>query len=436
MNILWIVLDSLRADRLGCSGSARPTTPHLDRFARGAVRLDQLLSPHIPTHPAHTTFFTGQDVFTHQIVAQGGYQEPDPWLPLLPVLLGEAGWFTGAVDNIGRWMEPAFERYVHYPRWNHDGSLPWRNGEEVTARALELLEAARTSGRPWFLFLHYWDPHTPYLPPPPFDRMFYTGDERDPRHTSMEPVWRSPWFANYFREWLDGVRDLEYVKAQYDAAVAYCDLCVAHVLHWLEEHDLLDETAVLIHADHGEELDDHGMWFDHHGLYETNVHVPGLIRLPGAARGGTVFTPPVAVWDLAPTMLQAVELSHLAEGMRGRSLLPLLDGSSGTAETLYLTECTWLRKRAWRTPRWKLIQALETDIYGTAELELYDLAADPGERHNLAEDRPEVVAELRAALEEHVRSRLEETGRPDPLVAQADALRIWQPRFIAGRSAA
>ncbi len=437
MNVVWIIVDCLRRDRLGAAGYSRLTTPHLDRLATRAVRFDQCISPHIPTQPAHTTFFSGRDVFAHQIVAQGGRQELDPAIRLLPELLRERGFFTAAVDNIGRWIEPAFELYDEYPRWDHDGTKPWRNGEQVTARGIRLLNECRRQERPFFLFLHYWDPHTPYLPPPPFDRMFYGGNERDPAHQSMEPVWQSPWFANYFREWMDGVRDLEYVRAQYDAEVAYTDLCISHVLNRLAELEMADETLLIVGADHGEELDDHGCWFDHHGLYDTNVRVPLLMRLPGRLPAGHVVSAMTSLLDVAPTILELLGLPEIAarEGLNGRSLLPLLgENSPATSDAgIYLTECTWMRKRGWRTPRWKLIRALEADIYEKPPVELYDLESDPGEQTNRADDRPEVVAELTAAMDGWIARRLRETGHPDPLVAQADALRIWQPRFIAGK---
>jgi arylsulfatase A-like enzyme len=433
MNVLWIVIDCLRPDHLGCYGYRRNTSPHIDRFARDCVRFDQLISPHIPTQPAHTTLFSGRDVFSHQIVAQGGTRELDPSIRLLPDLLREQGYFTGAVDNIGRWIEPAFDCYEAYPRWNHDGTLPWRNGEEVTARGLELLNQASRQ-RPFFLFLHYWDPHTPYLPPPPFDRMFYTGDEKDPANRSMERVSASPWFANYFSEWLPGVTDIEFVKAQYDAGIAYSDACLAHVFNRLEELGLGDDTLVLLGADHGEELDDHGMWFDHHGLYDTNVRVPLLVRYPGRRYAGSTLPSLVTLTDLAPTVLDALGHTALTEGMEGVSLDPLLAGETNRArESVYLTECTWMRKRGWRTPDWKLIEALEPDIYGMPPVELYDLRSDPGERQNLAEQRADVVRRLREARDAHVARRVAETGGPDPLVAQLDALRTWQPRFIAGK---
>jgi arylsulfatase A-like enzyme len=448
---VWIVVDCLRADHLGCYGYARPTSPNLDRFARDCVRFEQCISPHIPTHPAHTTFFSGRDVFAHQIVAQGAPREPAPDVRLLPDLLRDHGYFTGAVDNIGRWIAPAFEQYDVYPRWDHDGSRPWRSGEQVAERALRLLDAAHDAqaashgGRPFFVFLHFWDPHTPYLPPPPHSRRFYAGDERDPAARSMNAVWRSPWFANYFREWLDGVTDIEFVKAQYDASIAYADACLAQVFARLDALGHHDDTLVVLCADHGEELDEHGCWFDHHGLYDTNVRIPLLLRLPGRRGAGQVIPDLVTGLDLAPTILDALGLEEVAHrhGMAGRSLLPLLAARPGDAPgaaqddrpAVYLTECTWMRKRGWRTPRWKLIRALEPDIYGFPAVELYDLRHDPAERRNVANAYPEVTGALSDAMDAWVARRVAQTGLPDPIVEQAGALRTWQPRFIAGRTA-
>src|SRR5437588_6006408 len=121
MNVVWIVVDCLRWDRLGGSRYPRLTTPHLNRLAPQGVRFDQCISPHIPTQPAHTTFFSGKDVFSHQIVAQGGRKELDPSVRLLPDLLREQGYFTAAVDNIGRWIQPAFDYYDEDLRLDQDG---------------------------------------------------------------------------------------------------------------------------------------------------------------------------------------------------------------------------------------------------------------------------------------------------------------------------
>jgi len=438
MNVLWIVMDALRRDRLGCYGYQRNTSPNLDRFAAEAVVFDQMVSPHIPTHPAHTTLFSGRDVFDHGVVAQGGKQEPPDDLRLLPAVLREHGYYTAAVDNIGRWIKPAFERYEEYPRWSHDGSLPWRNGEEVTARADEILTEAAERKQPYFLFLHYWDPHSPYLPPPPYDRMFYSGNEKDRGNRSMDPVWRSEWFATYFREWLDGVTDIEFVKSQYDASIAYSDACVGKVFERAAELGLWEDTLVIVQGDHGEELDEHGCWFDHHGLYDTNVLVPFLFRPAGGVSGGRRVPSQTSFLDVVPTVLESLEFPALLGDLPGAPLQPRFsdraeDGEREVVPGVYLTECTWMRKRGWRTGEWKLIEALEPDIYNKPSVELFHLPSDPGEQVNLADQRPDVVTQLRAERDRYVADRLAATGAADPLEAQARSLRIHHPRFIAGR---
>jgi arylsulfatase A-like enzyme len=206
----------------------------------------------------------------------------------------------------------------------------------------------------------------------------------------------------------------------------------------LSAFDVERDTLVIVTADHGEELDDHGCWFDHHGLYDTNVRVPLLLRFPDGRGAGRGYPSLVGVLDLAPTVLDTLGLGELAleHGMPGRSLLPVADGGPiPPLDAVYLTECTWMRKRGWRTPEWKLIRALEPDIYGKPPVELYELRADSAEQRNVADARPEVAASLTADMDAWIARRLAETGLPDPIVDQADALRIWQPRFIAGRRA-
>ena len=203
----------------------------------------------------------------------------------------------------------------------------------------------------------------------------------------MDGVWRSAWFANYFAEWMPGVTDIRYVTAQYDASVAYADACLAHLFQRLTELGHWEDTLVLLCADHGEELDEHGCWFDHHGLYETNVRVPLLLRFPDGRGAGRTLPQLVSALDVAPTLLGALGHPELAGAcaMPGRDLAPLLAGQGAERavpplEAVYLTECTWMRKRGWRTPEWKLIRALEPDIYGLPPIELFHLPSDPGEQ--------------------------------------------------------
>ncbi|MBI3971079.1 MAG: sulfatase-like hydrolase/transferase, partial [Chloroflexi bacterium] len=268
-------------------------------------------------------------------------------------------------------------------------------------------------------------------PPAPFSRMFYAGDEKDPNNRSMDPVFAFESFALYFQQWMGGVTDIRFPCAQYDAEIAYGDTALAHVFNRLDELGLSDSTLVIVTSDHGEELDEHGCWFDHHGLYETNVHVPLLMRLPGTIPAGRRLSGFATLMDIAPTILEATGAGRLAEAerMEGQSLWPLVTGGTGETrrrvarDELYFTECTWMRKRAWRTPEWKLIQALEPDFHNMPPLELYNMIGDPEETNNVADARPDVVQDLLERMERHAATRLAQTALPDPLQTQSITLR-------------
>jgi arylsulfatase A-like enzyme len=422
-NIILVSLDTTRADRLSCYGHFRRTSPHLDRLAEEGVLFTDFFSPHIPTFPGHTTMMTGKDIYAHQVTSQSHTPEPSEGVKMLAELLQEQGYFTAAADNLGRWFLRGFDLYEGY-RWDTSGK-EWKRAEAVTQASLKVLEAAAAQEKPFFLFLHFWDPHTPYLPPAPFHRMFYEGDEKDPANHSMDPVWEFENFKHYFAEWMPGVTDIEFPKAQYDACIAYMDTCFAHLLSRLDELGLTTDTLLAVTADHGEELDEHAHWFDHHGLYDTNLHIPLLLRCPGQLPAGLRVGGLTNMLDLTPTLLDFLDLGPIAarEGMLGKSLLPLIHSPAstarGTTDTLHITENTWMKKRGLRTHEWKLIIPLETpDLHGNSDIELYHLTDDPSELNNVATERPEVVAMLRRLMDDRIAQRLTATGLPDPLPIQ------------------
>lgn len=446
-NIILISLDTLRAASMSCYGHSNVTTPHLDALAEKSTLFESCISPHIPTHPAHTTMFTGKDVLTHQIITQGGSLELETNVKTVAELLNEAGYFTVAADNLGRWFQRGFsdEHYRGY-QWEtrYRGA---RKAEAVNQTAMQLLDIAQAQDKPWFAFLHYWDAHTPYLPPMPFERMFYSGDECEPSNRSMDAVYACEPFTDYFRQWmytpdpadadnlapnLDKARlwtDRRYVNAQYDASIAYMDACLAQLFRYLQDAELLEETLLVITADHGEELDEHELWYDHHGLYQTNCHVPLIVHCPDLIAGGQRLDGLVSLKDIAPTLLDYARQSTLAERekMEGASLRTVMESGShdGTADAIYLTECGWMKKRGWQTKQWKLI--IETGgtpaVYNTPEIELYDLEDDPDEVYNLAEEADDVVARLRGDMDAFLQRRLAETGLPDPTLEQDITMR-------------
>lgn len=426
MNVILLSIDTLRADHLSNYGYQRLTSPHLDRIAREGTVLTEFYSPHIPTHPSFTTLHTGRDAVSHQVVGHAGKVEPSENIRFLAEILSEQGYNTAAVDNLGKWFTRGFGQVETY-RWPVDKTQPWRKAEVVNERAIETLDGLAAGDAPFFLFLHYWDPHTPYLPPPPFDRMFYSGDERTPAARSMEPVFAFAPFAEYFQAWMPSVTDIQFPIAQYDAEIAYLDSVLARLFTRIDELGLTENTLLVINADHGEILDEHVGYFDHHGLYEGNVHVPLILRRPGTIPSGQRLGGFIRQQDVAPTILDALGLGALAGAnqMDGTSFyLQVLEGlHAGTCDELYLTENTWMRKRAVRTRRWKLIVALEPDFHDLPPVELYDLLNDPDEQVNLAEIRPDVVADLRARLDAWMARRMKESGNPDPQSYQEITLR-------------
>ncbi len=420
-NIVLFGIDSLRADHMSCFGYHRLTTPHLDRFAQGGTLFERCYSPNIPTTSAYTAMFTGMDPFTSQVVALRHKGPLRAEVKTLAEVLKEAGYQTTCVGFGGNPAARGFDTYLEYPAWGswYEGRSPKAQRlNEVAVPELQRLAGAKT---PFLLFLRHMDAHAPYLPPAPYERMFYHGNECDPRNRSMEPVLAFKPFRDFFATWMPpGITDKDYIIAQYDGAIAYMDACIQTLLTELESLGILDDTIVVINADHGETLYEHECWFDHHGLYEPTLHVPLIIRYPALVPAGKRVRGYTQHKDLMPTLLELAGIeSHIA--FDGRSLLPMIRGEVPTHECeYYLTECTWMRKHGWRTPQWKLIVALEPDFHGKPPVELYDLVHDPGENHNLADSAPEVAAMLRGRMEAWIARREAETGMVNPMLTQGD----------------
>jgi arylsulfatase A-like enzyme len=246
--------------------------------------------------------------------------------------------------------------------------------------------------------------------------MFYSGNELDPANRSMEPVMRFKPFCDFFAEWMPpGIRDADYVIAQYDGELAYMDASIQRLLTRIEELGLTEDTLIVLNSDHGETLYEHECWFDHHGTYENTLHVPLIMRLPGRLLAGLRVPGYALHQDLVPTVLELLGLRPRLR-LDGRSLLPLVNGRRATNYSeFYITECTWMRKHGWRTPEWKLIEALEPDFHFKPGVELYNLVHDPLELRNLAKDEPVIVAALEQRMHDWIARRERETGRPHPM---------------------
>lgn len=416
-NLVIFGIDSLRADHMSCYGYDKLTTPHMDKVASQGVLFENAYSPYIPTTPGYTTMLSGMDVMTHQMVSLRPKGPIDPNIRLLPEVLHEKGYISACIGFDGEFYR-GFDRYENYSAWMAWEEAPGHKAEALNEKALPLLESM--ADNPFFLFMRHMDPHAPYLPPPPFPRMFYEGDFGDPSNHSMEPVFAFKPFAEFYKSWMPpGVTDAEFIVALYDASLAYMDICIRHVLTRLEELDLMEKTLVIVTSDHGETLTEHECYFDHHGLYEPTIRVPLIYRFPSKLPGGKRVGGFVLQQDLAPTVLGLLGYGDIAKELKmdGRSVLPLIEGERlANYSEFYISECTWMRKRGWRTVEWKLVQALEPDFHNKPPIELYNLINDPEESQNLAEGEPEVVDVLRKRMASWVEKRISETGKPDPIM--------------------
>ena len=421
-NIVLLGVDSLLATHMSCYGYHRLTTPHIDRFAEGSTLFEKTYSPHIPTTSAYASMLTGLDTFSTQVVAlrhQGPLREE---VKTLAEILRDEGYDTTCVGFSGP-SARGFDTYLEYSGWGPDESGRSPKAENLNKTTLPELNRLidQSDEKPFFLFLRHMDPHSPYLPPAPYERMFYHGDECDPSNTSMEPVMTFKPFCDYFASWMPpGITDKDYVIAQYDGAIAYMDACIQTLFNALETRGVLDDTIVVINGDHGETLYDHECWFDHHGIYDVTLHVPLIIRYPGRVPAGERVTGYNQHKDLVPTLLELADIeTNIA--FDGQSLTPLMNGEITSYDSeFYITECTWMRKHGWRTPEWKLIVALEPDFHFKPPVELYNLIQDPDENNNLVDEHPDIVNVLETRMKRWILQREQETGLTNPIMTQGD----------------
>lgn len=415
-NVLFFGIDSLRRDHMSAYGYGKQTTLHMDRIAREGVLFEQHFSPSIPTTPAYAAMLTGMDTFGTDVVALRHQGPLGGHVKTLAEVLGDAGYNTTCIGFTGNPSSRGFQTYLNYESWNPDDSGRAPKAQNMNEVAIPELERLAADDKPFFLFMRHMDPHSPYLPPKPYERMFYGGDEYDESKHAMESVYTFRPFADFLKSWIpDGVTDEEYVVAQYDGAVAYMDACIQSIFAKLEALGLEEETLVVITSDHGETLYEHDCYFDHHGLYDCTLVVPLILKFPGRVKEGSRIGEVSLIQDIMPTVLDYLGIKSKIK-FDGRNLRSRIEGQvEKRVSELYITECTWMRKHGWRTPEWKLIRALEPDFHFKPEVELYNLIQDPEENVNLAAQEPEVVELLTKRMLAHIAKREKQTKRTNPI---------------------
>ncbi len=374
-DVYLVTIDTLRADHVGCYGYRSVETPALDALAADGIRFTNAYTHSPITNTSHITILTGLLPSVHGVTDFG--------IPLSPQhvtaaeLLKKQGYqtaaFIGAVildsNSLAPGLDRGFDFYDNFPKTDSKdaGGKNTERFGRVERRGMEVVDHAEAwfdkhRNGPHFVWVHMYDPHDPYEPPPPFSE--------------------------------------KYKDHLYDGEIAYADSALARWIAYLKKAGAYDNAIIIVTGDHGEGLGEHGE--DTHGLflYDSTLHIPLIVKTPAAAHRGTVVEAQVRTTDILPTILSATGIAAPAE-LNGESLFPLIDGNAAAAksaagerelfgETDYPLRWGWAPLRALRAENAKLIEAPRP--------ELYDLQGDPKELKNLYASDTAKVASMQVEM--------------------------------------
>lgn len=386
-NVLLITIDTLRADHLSCYGYAKRTSPNIDQLAKEGTRFARAYTVVPLTGPSHIAIMCSRYPQEDGVRRNGEAIDSGLHIVTLPQVLRSHGYQTAAF--ISSW--PLLGRLTHlndyFDTYDEDLTRTYqlfnssRWAEDVTPRALKWLRTAAGHNKPFFLWVHYFDPHSPYI-----YRGAYNPPNVDPAHP-FKPTGDSD-----FRE---RVKD-------YDSEIYYCDHYISKLLHALDQLHVEKSTIVVLVADHGESLGQHGYVGHGRHLYEGIIHVPLIIRYPGHVKAGQVVDTSVQTIDIMPTVLhlalpQVMANKSAAFHFSGRNLAPALT-SADPLTNRWIHYVTFAGKKGY-APKWMSwiwvhkeelpLRFGRTDgdskmVWdpGASKLYLYNLQTDPHELHS------------------------------------------------------
>lgn len=384
-NIVLITIDTLRSDHCSAYGYFRETTPRMARVAKEGARFELVYSPTSSTEPSFTTLFTSQYPISHGVLSNGYGVPPD--LKMLAEILKEnnyttAGFVSSFVLDSKFGMNQGFLSYDDqfdavgassdtkvYHNQKVEGGFD-RRADKTTDKVLAWLNEKR--GRPFFLWVHYFDPHQPYVPPDSYLKKFLPA----------------------------GASDLDQQIAAYDGEIRFVDDQMGRVLDVLDSEKFSSDSLVIITADHGEGLKQHGRMGHSWQIYEEAIRVPLVFYWPGQISPRTISGGSVGLIDVTPTILEIAGMKSAIPGFQGMSLASYVRGepSPDPDRKMYIQRRRYEKlkgdKFGIRYKNWKYIEAMEQDTR-----ELYDLTLDPGELTNLFPQNPEKSNELSAFIE-------------------------------------
>jgi len=370
LNVILITIDTLRSDHLECYGYNKIKTPELNRLAEEGVRFAQVVASVPLTLPSHTSIMTGTYPLFHLVRDNGGYYVAEDYVTLAEVLKGRGyatGAFIGAFVLDSKWgLNQGFDYY--YDNFDLSKyrkvslSTVQRRGDEVEKEAMEWI--ASNADSKFFAWIHLFDPHSPYTPPPPFDTL--------------------------------------YPGRPYDGEIAYVDMLIGELREFLAARELLEKTLLVVTSDHGEGLGEHRELLHGNFVYDTTLLVPLIIRFPKMGIKNLTIGEQVRLIDIMPTILDYLGISP-SEEVQGVSLIPRIRKKNlkldlpAYSESYYTRiHFGWSELKGIRTERYKFIEAPKP--------ELYDIKEDPGELQNLYQEQKPIAEEMQKELAEIIKS--------------------------------
>jgi arylsulfatase A-like enzyme len=393
-NVLVYLLDTVRADHLGCYGYGRSTSPSIDRLAEEGVVFENVIAQASWTKPSTASILTSLYPSRHGAINKLTDKLPDEAHTLAEVFKN-AGYSTAGFITMG-WVdktfgfEQGFDTYV-YPNGMEDipkGGRKLFDADEINELAFRWLD--ENGNNEFFMYIHSIDPHDPYSAPGEYRDMFnpnyggqIDGSIQQMRQLEAHGIQLPP-------------RDLAHLEALYDGEIAFNDEHVGALINRLESMGILDNTIVVIVSDHGEEFYEHGGYRHGKKLYNELLHLPLIIRFPDQIDGGGRIGALVQSIDLAPTLVELAGLD-IPDLFQGKSLMPLVNGSDEEINRMAYSEedyeeSSYLMDSVIKPP-YKLIHYPKAGVS-----ELFDLYADPLEQRSISDERPELVADLMAEL--------------------------------------
>ena len=450
MNIVFIIVDGLRAKNLSCYGYPKLTSPTIDKIAERGVLFENAYACSNHTDPSFTTMFSGKCPISHGIVHHGFDVTDDEIKELkrtgtifLPQILKMYGYTTIAVDYLERWHKKGYDFYgirkkesvrIKHARFDafldmvgrclnklpHFIYLPIRKmvrsaglakdllrGGVLTDLAIKLLKEKQDK---FFLLIHYADVHSPWNTIPKKYIRKFREDEKEKIEIEkmLEKIENKEWREVVRRIHMDGINYVHEISSVYDGAINFIDDEINRLIEFLDREGKLDQTLIIITGDHGTDEIRNGIFIGHHGLYEPSIHVPLIMAYPrglglknGRVKGFVQHT------DLLPTILEIIGIDASTFNFDGKSLLPLINENKQMHSSVYVMEATAEQRFCIRTNEYKYICSFSKDnpfdkhkTCGRDIEELYDLKKDLNEEQNIVQERPEIRKKLREKLVE------------------------------------